>query len=548
LYFTKAVCLLQAAVFVEQLKNKDPMTTLKTTDKMKKSTVRIAWIVMILVFQNNLCFGQDYKWSKGINHQDSSQITAMAMATSGEFYTASFQKEISGRGIIGAYKVGELVLSKLDKTGNLIWRKVIHNSKMRIFDLKLDNQENIIMTGGFLDTLSFKKNHELHATQFYPAAVIAKFDKDGNYIWSKKTAPNTWYPHFGYKLLIKGDTIIEVGLFDKSPSIRTLSLDGDSISQADFNEGVFTLSDLELDSLGNYYIAGTCKRNASIQGDTIVEPNNAGYVTFMAKLDAKFNPIWSRGFPYVTFDYHAEIELFDNKVVMISNDYENGTNRFPVYLQKYYDQEGSLIRKDSISNTSSLSNIGWVTFTSINGSLITCTPVRGKGLVITRTDKNLKDSVICEMNFKSIHPSPKFCVTDSALFFGCSFYNEQAYVNSDSVINSRSKDHAPFNYQQFLVMFRIPSQNQTASVDYIKDKYSFEVFPNPVKSKFQLITPHKMDFQIVDLQGRILLEGKAPKGQSTINMDSLTQPVTKGIYILRLVSNKVSFSKKLIIN
>jgi hypothetical protein len=514
---------------------------------MKKLVAQLTGIITILIIQTNLCIGQDYQWAKGINHQDSSQIISMAMSPSGEIYTASFENESSGRGIIGAYRVGELVLSKLDKTGKPIWRKVIENSKMRVFDLKLDAQENIFITGGFLDTLSFEKNQEYHASSYNSAAVIAKFDTDGNYLWSERTGGIDWYNYFGYKLLVKGNTIVEIGLFNSYPSIRTFNLDGDSISQARFNEGVFTLSDIEMDSLGNYYIAGTCKRNATIDGDTIFEPKNAGYVTFMAKLDAKFKPLWSRGFSYVTFDYHAELELFDNKVVMLSNDYEKRTTSFPVYLLKYYDRNGGFIRKDSISNVSSLSNIGRVTFTSINGCLIRCTP-SNSGFVVTRTNKNLEDSVICELSLQSYSPFPKFCVNDSTLFFGSSFYNEWAYINSDSISNTRSKLFSPFNYQQYLVKFKIPSQSPTASIDYLADTHSIEVFPNPLKNTFHLRTSHPMDFQIADIQGRIILEGKTQNGQNTIHMDSATQPVANGVYLLRLKSNKVSFSKKLLIN
>jgi hypothetical protein len=92
--------------------------------------------------------------------------------------------------------------------------------------------------------------------------------------------------------------------------------------------------------------------------------------------------------------------------------------------------------------------------------------------------------------------------------------------------------------------------NVTTGLDApISNSANFMLFPNPAKNKFRVqSSAFKVEdatIELYDLTGKKLLEQQIPAG--TVNAEIDVSHLKNGVYFCRLVSEKYSATKKLII-
>jgi photosystem II stability/assembly factor-like uncharacterized protein len=83
----------------------------------------------------------------------------------------------------------------------------------------------------------------------------------------------------------------------------------------------------------------------------------------------------------------------------------------------------------------------------------------------------------------------------------------------------------------------------------VTETLQFEIFPNPAKDKLQVagcgLQVEDVTIELYDLNGRKLIEKQIPAGSEIVEVD--VSSLQSGIYFCRLISEKFSITKKLII-
>ncbi|MFA5498289.1 MAG: T9SS type A sorting domain-containing protein [Candidatus Cloacimonadia bacterium] len=205
------------------------------------------------------------------------------------------------------FKEPRPLLAKMDPEGKWLWTKSsdVYYGDYKVFDVKVDSSDNIIMVGYFTGMIDFG---EVSLISGYSSncVFIAKADSDGNWLWAQKTKA-FGEGGFGTKLVVDasnnsyvlgstngttyfGDDIVtnsgEDDLF-----IAKVDADG-NWCWVKYAEGalkeiyVFDISpQMDIDSSGNIYIIGTYIDTVKF-GNIILEPEGESSL-YIAKLDTK---------------------------------------------------------------------------------------------------------------------------------------------------------------------------------------------------------------------------------------------------------------------
>ncbi len=303
-------------------------------------------IICVLICFHLSIDAQTYDWAKPVNALDSGQITAHAVSPNGDIYVASYIKAVTmpflAFGVNGVTAAGIIKLSKLDSNGVQVWSKTFGSSRARIFELKLDINHNVIIGGGYYDSLKLAPTAQYAGDSILSSAFIAKFTSSGVHIWSKIHAASSFTSHVSYTFELSDTVIIESGIFYDDYGLRKLNSVGDTIKTLKFIIPRLA-SDIEIDPSGNIYIGLNSFTSGYI--DTVAiptPPNNTNYLNVLAKLNSDLRCLWARSTNYITLDNTVEVELFSNQVAMMSNDYPNGSSGAHQFNIKYYNPAGTL--------------------------------------------------------------------------------------------------------------------------------------------------------------------------------------------------------------
>lgn len=163
-------------------------------------------LLTILVFSTFLSQAQQYDWGKQWGSIGNERSRALDVDPSGNVYmTAHFRGDMDldpGTGTQTATIGGtmDLIVAKLDSTGNLLWAKQITGSDSEDpFDLIVDQSGNVFVTGGFQNTVDFDPGpgiFSLTATGIFSCFVL-KLDPQGNFVWAKSIGGNGHVAGYG---------------------------------------------------------------------------------------------------------------------------------------------------------------------------------------------------------------------------------------------------------------------------------------------------------------------------------------------------------------
>ncbi|MFC2100280.1 T9SS type A sorting domain-containing protein [Bacteroidota bacterium] len=418
-------------------------------------------ILIILFLRLSPLIAQSYQWAKEVNSADSGQITAQAVSPYGDIYIASYKNDISSNmnfGLNAHYPYGELVLSKLDSSGSQVWTKTFASSKARIFELKLDANNDIIFSGGYYDSLILSPQAKYAGGSFSSSSFIAKFDPNGIHIWSKAIPTVNYISFVSYTFESSDTVIVESGYFGGfTSSVRILNSNGDSISSLQFSSQVRIVSDIEIDSIGNIYIAGGAFSAGLIDTIPIPDPpSNSSYTNFIAKLNSNLNALWVRSTGHITLDESSQIELFSGQIAFLSNDYPLGFGNPNSFRLKYYDPSGNLLNTDSVTNAYFSHSNGRLGLSSTKNHLLLTLPVGDTLLQLKRINSNYQDTIFTTIKCQTFDNFPDYGISDNALFFTSSFYTPMAIVNTvDTIFNAAGGSLYNAGFRQFLVKFNL---------------------------------------------------------------------------------------------
>lgn len=408
---------------------------------------------------------QNYEWAIPINLPDSGQITAQTVSPLGDVYIASCRNWINSSnnfGLHGSFSQGEIVLTKVNAKGSQIWRKTFANSNARIFDMELDHNHDLIIAGGYYDSLILAPGARYAGETFASGSFMAKFDTAGNFIWAKVNPSINNLSFVSYAFELRDTVMYESGSFSGfNPSFRKLNASGDTLATLQFNHLIRHPSDIEIDANGDVYICGGGFSTGFIDTVAIPDPpGNVFYTNFVAKLDENLNGLWARSTPYITLDLSPKIELFGGQLAFLSNEYPTGFGGPHSFKLRYFDLFGNLLHTDSVTNAYSFTSGGKMGLASMENHLLLTLPQGDSLLHLKRINTSYQDSLFATIKAHTRFNYPLFGTSNFDLFFTSSFYSPIAVINA---IDTIQKASGSIYYRQMLVKFNIKACPQSSS-------------------------------------------------------------------------------------
>ena len=129
----------------------------------------------------------NHLWSKRFGDAEDQEGTGLAVDTSGNvLVTGEFRGTVDfGGGILTSVGLDDIFVAKLDANGNHLWSKRFGDvNRDEGVALITDQTDNVLLTGQFRGTSDFGGGVLTSAGS--SDIFLAKFDSDGNHVWSKR--------------------------------------------------------------------------------------------------------------------------------------------------------------------------------------------------------------------------------------------------------------------------------------------------------------------------------------------------------------------------
>lgn len=362
----------------------------------------------------------------------------------------------------------DFYILKLNSNGEFVWAKQFGDPTRldEIYDVTIDNENNIIITGLFSGLVDFDPNSgvtNLQSNNNSNDAFIAKYTSNGELIWAKSFGSTNTGIERGNAITFDNQNNIYAtgsfsGLTDFDPSANTVNLSP---------VGTRSIYILKITSNGNFVFVKTIGApGTEVVNDIEVENGGSIYIT---------------GYYLSSMDCDPDAGVFtitanggNKEIFLVSLSASNGQFGWAKSIGGTNDDEGKKIAIHEVSNRLTL--VGYYT----NGSNVDFDPPNGYFLPFT------------------------FGSTDRA-----------TYV---------------INY----------STNSLSNPEFIPEN-DIVITPNPANEIINIQYNKPIEnYQLIDLTGKIIT---SESNSTTINVST----INPGIYLLKIISNNTTTTKKVVI-
>ncbi len=291
--------------------------------------------LLLVCFCAFFCEAQNFEWAFQLGGAGYDTYQIAGSDRNGNFYGAGlFTGTVDfdpGAGVFNLTATGsDMILNKLDSSGNFIWAKKFTGGGFSCQSIKVDSALNIFVVGGFAGTADFDPGP---GTFFLSSsggndAFILKLDANGNFLWARKAGASVNSDEFMDIDIDKNGTIYLVGTFvgtvdfDLGAGINNLISSGrdgfilkvDSVLNFVWikkigGSSTDNLQQIELDDNGNIYVSGSVSATADLDPGAGVFNVTAfgGTDNFVSKFDTSGNFIWCRQFGTIYTDWGIKI-------------------------------------------------------------------------------------------------------------------------------------------------------------------------------------------------------------------------------------------------
>lgn len=479
--------------------------------------------------------------ARTIHPQDSGLLTAGAFDAAGNLYLASLMNEGNPpgeTGISGIFPSGAPVLSKYAPDGSLLWRHAYPGNIARFSDLAITPEQNVVVTGGYVDTFFLGTNGPIPGEATNSSFFIAQLNPAGEYLWIDTDVSALPEDCMGWALAVGPAEIYVTGLHEGiTSSLRRYGFDGGLQSEKIVD--IRTISDLIWKD-GQLYVMGTAAPESGFNGFPVpAPPQETGYANYIARLDTSFQVQWMHTTSYITFDMHPRGAVFNGLPILFSNDFDNGPHQENVYRLKTYSPEGDLIRSDSILGGFNFLDYEHFALQTFCDRLLLVHPVQHT-FVMKSFDSAYQDTLLVQSSSNSFSGSyPIICTSAGRAVFGSGFRDAELLVGDSFSLHNNHPD-AP---QQFLV--EMECESTTGIFEEPASPAVWSISPNPASSVVYLQSTanqpeQEVSLQLLDVSGRIHWQGKSAAPLTAIPIAH----VPGGVYFLRIAGKKTAVTLK----
>jgi hypothetical protein len=222
-----------------------------------------------------------FLWAKSMGSSENDCGQSITTDASGNLYlTGWFDGTVDfdpNAGVVNLVSQGttDVVITKLDSDGNLIWAKSIGSSGYEFgYKIEIDESNNVYVAGGFENTVDFDPNGGVFELLCNGSTdvFILKLNSSGNFIWAKSFGSLDYDNAFSLALDASKNVYI-TGVFR-----GTVDFDPNSGVSNITSQASSSLFISKLDSLGNYVWAGSIDGSQSINNASDIVADNFGYI------------------------------------------------------------------------------------------------------------------------------------------------------------------------------------------------------------------------------------------------------------------------------
>lgn len=450
-------------------------------------------------------------WAKSFGSNDRDKVTGFRLFEDSLLYfSGAFWDNITFDNISLSAIGNALFVAQMDTSENIKWVSAIYgNSSKKINEGVTDNNGNYYLTGSFSNDLYFP-NDTLTA-QGTEDAFVAKYDKNGNFLWAK---------HIGYQ---------------------------------QFTEA----TGLTVNDFGEVYVAGQFNGRVIFGNDTLWAAS-LDFDIFFAKYDTNGNLLFGKRFGGIYDDTNPKLAMgIFGKVAMAGTfigilDFEQaniqtatvGSDIFLAFfdglgnflsVNQYGDTNHEILR-GLTSNVDEYYLSGYFnSFTKFGNTSLSTAFANLQNFVIRTTDvfPTVEPTVI---SYGTSQFSSSILVTPH---FG-SFLNSEVLIAGvfEGAINLPIASPSPVSNgftDIFLVNVTMPLVNTKS----VQQQFNFKLFPNPTNDflmidfqDFKITKPLKID--IINTIGQIQKTVFVSENLSQIEVSNLPQ----GIYFLKITTDE----------
>jgi hypothetical protein len=295
-------------------------------------TVRFYFILLIsiLCMTSNVFADDHHIWSESFG--DTADDWGIAVTVDGNGYvylTGVFEGAVDfGGGLLTGVGDRDIFLAKYDTSGNHIWSRDFGGlNEDAALAVTVDGSNNVIITGFFNNTINFGGGMLISngMREFY----LAKFDADGNHVWSLSDGSPLSDGAHGIAVDDTG-SVYATGWYDACDEIngsdRIFLVKYDSTgsqlwAQTYGDSSEDTGTDVAVDGDNNVLATGYFKNSIDFGGGPL---SSAGWDDiYIAKLDPAGNHIWSRSFGDTGMDWSNGIAVDGAGNVLVTGFFSN---------------------------------------------------------------------------------------------------------------------------------------------------------------------------------------------------------------------------------
>ncbi|MBI4699655.1 MAG: hypothetical protein HY744_00570 [Deltaproteobacteria bacterium] len=269
--------------------------------------------------------GKDGKhlWSKSFGDQGDQRAESVAAAGAGDvLVTGTFVGGLSfGGQYLQAQYYPDIFLVRFDKDGKHVWSKSfdLGYKPGDVRGVAVDPVGNVLVAGSFGGSLSFSGGGDVLTSKGESDIFVAKLDKDGNHVWSKRFGDAQQQYGLGVATDGAGNVVV-TGNFDGTVSfggqdltssggdvfVAKLDPDGNHLWSKRFGDASYQQAGaVAADDAGNVFVAASFAGAVNLGGKDL--QSAGGYDIVVAKLNPAGIHLWSRRFGDAKSQYARSI-------------------------------------------------------------------------------------------------------------------------------------------------------------------------------------------------------------------------------------------------
>jgi hypothetical protein len=539
---------------------------------------------------------QQYQWAKRIGNTANDRAHVIKTDASGNVYVAGVFDGLvdfdPGPGIANFQSKGwgDIFVAKYTSNGDYVWAFVMGESSTEdLLDLAIDNENNIIITGAFSDSIDLDPG-SANAT-FYgdflgnTDGFLAKYSSSGNYIWGFTFG--NYNVDYGMDLAINANNDIYLaGYFNETvdfdPGVGNTSLTGQFdafIAKYDKNSSlqwVFKIGasgqeythGITLDTNGNLCVFGRFQQTVDFDpgSGTHNLTASSNHDLFIAKYTSSGSYLWAKQLSGPGSKYGRGISVDADSNIYIGGSFGQNIDFDPSgntvlssstfispFVAKYNAQGNYIWHHLFLSTTGGSDKVGNVFYSNnylyvagnyngslndtLNGNPVSLPSQGQEDIFIAKLNASNGQLVWLGTTGSSDMDIARYIMVSSNNVYICGAFNQTCDFNFDNqVTNNLTSDGAGDIYFAKYSIYGVGIETLSPQAE------NYSLYPNPNNGNFNIQSQKQNGiYEILDLTGKVIHTFYVQNYTENIQLE-----LPNGLYLIKEKNNNIT--NKFLIN